>query len=237
MRRKSRKSGWILAGLLAVLAGIGVVVYPFYMQYRNQKAYQDLIAQYQAWVSTLTNRQLEELQRLEQQYNQSAAAGAIRFDLYQVIRNRSEGWLGVIWIPRIGCLLPVSCGTDDEALDRGAGHAEESGLPAEETAASVVLCAHSGLPTLSAFDGIDRLQVGDQVYLYHLDRIYEYRVTGSRVSQPQEAGEILGAGGEQSDLILITCTPYGINTHRLLVSAELQTSRPMQEGGKYEKNS
>ena len=132
--------------------------------------------------------------------------------------------LGVLWIPKVECKLLILAGTDEKALELGAGLLEGSSPLTDGAAVHTVLCAHSGLPQLYAFDRIDELAAGDPVYVVSHDLILMYRVTDQSTVLPEEVHLLLQPSQFANEITLLTCTPYGINTHRLLVRAELSRS-------------
>ncbi|MBH5300746.1 class C sortase [Corynebacterium silvaticum] len=127
--------------------------------------------------------------------------------------------MSVVSIPSIATTLPVFHGTDDEILDKGLGHIYGSSLPVGGPNTHAVITGHSGLAEATMFDHLEKVQVGDMVYVDTVGKVLTYKVTNTEVVLPQEI-ESLRAQNEKDLLTLITCTPYAINTHRLLVHAE-----------------
>ncbi len=130
-----------------------------------------------------------------------------------------DGVMGRITIPAIGVDLPIRHGTTDDTLREGVGHLYGSSLPVGGVGTHAVLTGHSGIPDATLFTDISKLEPGDEITIDVLDRDLVYRVTGSEVVDPTEIGELGVVPGEDL-LTLVTCTPIGINTHRLLVHAE-----------------
>lgn len=123
-------------------------------------------------------------------------------------------------IPSIGVDLPVYPDSKDETLKKGAGHLEGSSLPVGGAGTRSVITAHSGMPTKRMFDRLPKTEVGDQVYLTVLGQTLTYEVTGQRVDTPEDGSKHIQPQADKDLLTLVTCTPYGVNTHRLLVTAE-----------------
>lgn len=133
------------------------------------------------------------------------------------LMGADQGVVSVIRIPRVGIDLPVRLGTSDEVLSSGVGHLEGSSLPVGGPSTHVVLMGHSGLLGSRMFDDIRRLRKGDDFYLWTLGRRMRYEVVRTRVVLPEEVRRLKVERGR--DLCtLVTCTPYGINDHRLLVT-------------------
>ena len=122
-------------------------------------------------------------------------------------------------IPSINVSMPIYHGTSEEVLMAGVGHLEGTSLPVGGTSTHCVLTAHSGMRNLSMFDDIHALGEGDLVLLHTLNQTLAYKVTGSEVVWPDEVGS-LGIEPGADKLTLVTCTPYGVNDHRLLVHCE-----------------
>lgn len=129
--------------------------------------------------------------------------------------------LGVLWIPKVKCCLPVFRGTKEKVLEKGAGLLEGSSEISSEKNVHTVLCAHSGLPQMYAFDRIDTLEKGDYIYLVNHQHVLVYTVTRQSTVLPEEVHLLLQPSQFANEITLLTCTPYGINTHRLLVQAKL----------------
>jgi len=139
-----------------------------------------------------------------------------------------NGLMGYLDIPRIEQRLNIYHGTDEDALLEGVGHLEGTSLPVGGDSTHCVLSAHRGLPAAKLFTDLDQLREGDVVYLRVLDRTLAYRVDGSEVVEPSDIDSLAIAEG-QDLLTLVTCTPYAINTHRLLVRAHAVAYHPEED--------
>ena len=149
--------------------------------------------------------------------------------------------LGVLWIPKADCRLPIFRGTEEAVLEVGAGLLEGSSEIGNEDGRHIVLCGHSGLPRVYAFDRIDALEKGDHIYVVSQGIILVYTVIQQLTVLPEEVHLQLQPSQFANKITLLTCTPYGINTHRLLVQAELSRSYggsvlPEKGNKGYEKN-
>lgn len=127
-----------------------------------------------------------------------------------------NGLIGYIDVPKINVYLPIYHGTSEEILSKGAGHLQNTSLPVGGTSTHSVISAHSGYPGETFFDYLTDMKVGDEFYVHILDRTLKYEVDQIEVVLPSEINSLRIVDGE--DLVtLLTCTPYGVNTHRLLV--------------------
>ncbi|MDE7062195.1 MAG: class C sortase [Lachnospiraceae bacterium] len=138
-------------------------------------------------------------------------------EIYTACLNlEGNGLMGYIVIPKIDVKVPIYHSTEEAILEKGAGHLQGSSLPVGGESTHAVLAAHRGLPSASLFTDLDQLQEGDQFYLYILDDILAYEVDQIEVVKPEET-DALSVERGKDQVTLLTCTPYGINTHRLLV--------------------
>lgn len=127
-----------------------------------------------------------------------------------------NGIIGTIDIPRINIFLPVFHGTGEDALKKGAGHLENTALPIGRTGDHTVLTGHRGLPAAKLFTDLDKLEIGDLFYLNVLNRKFSYEIDQIIVVEPDDTEPLLPAP-DKSYVSLVTCTPYAINSHRLIV--------------------
>lgn len=137
-------------------------------------------------------------------------------DYFSQLAFSDDGVMGYIRIPRISVNLPIYHGTSQKVLERGVGHLQGSALPVGGPDTHCVLSAHRGLPSAALFTDLDLLRAGDHFYIYVLDRVLAYEVDQVLEVDPDHTEDLDVLPGE--DLVtLVTCTPYGVNTHRLLV--------------------
>lgn len=129
---------------------------------------------------------------------------------------REDGMMGSIYIPKIGERIPIYHTTSEEVLQKGAGHIQGSSLPVGGEGTHAAIAAHRGLPGASLFTDIDQLEEGDQFYLYILDDVLAYEIDQILTVEPSDT-EPLGVEPGEDYVTLVTCTPYGVNTQRLLV--------------------
>lgn len=136
----------------------------------------------------------------------------------------SEGVIGLIRIPKVDVLLPIYEGTSEAVLQKGIGHLEESSAPSGGIGTHCLLAGHRGLPNAELFRRLGELKKGDLFSIEDKSNTYTYQVCNIRVVRPEET-EGLGICKDRDLVSLITCTPYGINTHRLIVTGERMEAR------------
>ena len=223
MRKKSNTIINILL-VLILLAGLSLLLYPSVSDYWNSFYQSRAIVQYAEQVSLLDEDQYEELWTSATDYNASLLERANSYILsdtqkeqYEELLNVSGiGVMGYIEIPSIDCSLPIYHGTEESVLQTAIGHLEWTSLPVGGESTHCVLSGHRGLPSAKLFTNLDKLVEGDVFMLRILDEVLTYEVDQILIVEPQETAELQIVEG-QDYCTLVTCTPYGINTHRLLV--------------------
>ena len=223
MKKKSNRVVTLLL-VLALLAGLSLLLYPTVSDYWNSLHQTRAIAGYAENVAQLDRTEYEEMWADAQRYNSTLPDRENAFALteeqkqeYESLLNTSgNGVMGIVEIPEIGCTLPIYHGTDDAVLQIAVGHLEWSSLPVGGEGTHCVLSGHRGLPSAKLFTNLDQLAVGDRFLLRVLDETLTYEVDQILIVEPQEVAA-LGITEGKDYCTLVTCTPYGINTHRLLV--------------------
>lgn len=219
---KSRISTILL--LAVFLVGLSLLVYPSFSNYWNTKYTTSVIANYEKALDELDDDSYERLLNAAVNYNQNLPHRQVSLSLTPEEMEEYEkqlaitgnGVMGYIEIKSINVYLPIYHGTSDNVLSVGTGHLEGSSLPVGGESTHCVICGHRGLPTAKLFTDLDKLTVGDEFTLYVLDDPYTYEVTDIYIVEPEDTEKMYVVEGE--DLCtLYTCTPYGINTQRLLV--------------------
>ncbi|MCD8347009.1 MAG: class C sortase [Lachnospiraceae bacterium] len=162
--------------------------------------------------------------------SETEALSASKADtLYQSLLNPAgDGIMGYLSIPKIDVYLPIYHGTDAEELQKGVGHLYGTSLSVGGEGTHTVLAGHRGLPSAALLTDLDYLEEGDLLYLYILDDVLAYEVTGVDAVEPDETDSLAVQAGEDR-ITLVTCTPYGINTHRLLVHGSRVEYVPEEE--------
>ena len=223
MKKKGNHLITILLVLIFLL-GLSLLLYPSVSDYWNSKHQTRAIAVYSEEVSGLDEDQYQALWEAAAAYNASLLERDNAYLLteeqkaaYEQLLNVSGlGIMGYIEIPSIDCSLPIYHGTEESVLQIAIGHLEWTSLPVGGESTHCVLSGHRGLPSAKLFTNLDKLQEGDVFLLRVLDEVLTYEVDQILIVEPQETGALRIVEGE--DLCtLVTCTPYGINTHRLLV--------------------
>lgn len=222
MKKKSRWGTVVL--VLILLVGLSLLLYPTFSDYWNSFHQTQAIASYSKEVSQLDDETFEELKEEAIAYNNSLIGKSNRLNLSKADEKEYEslldvtgtGIMGYIEISKIRCSLPIYHGTDDAVLQIAIGHIPGSSLPVGGESTHCVLSGHRGLPSAKLFSKLDQLEVGDTFVLRVLDDVLTYEVDQILIVEPQEINSLQIEEGK--DLCtLVTCTPYGVNTHRLLV--------------------
>ena len=211
----------LLPLLLLFLLGLGLVAYPIVSSYYTEKHQSQVHTQYQEVLERADSREIEEARTAAESYNQLLASGATAAELealdYDSLLNLAgNGIMGYIEIPAIDVLLPICHGVGEDSLERGAGHMPTTSLPIGGKGMHTVISAHSGMATARMFTDLERLEEGDFFYLHVLNETLAYEVDQILVVKPYQI-DALKIDRGQDYVTLITCTPYGVNSHRLLV--------------------
>ena len=228
---KNRLSTVLL--FLIFFIGLSLLLYPTVSDYWNSLHQSRAIAQYAEQVADLDDGQYDQLWADAQRYNQTLLDKADRYEMTEEERAEYEGLLnvsgngivGYIEIPIIKCSLPIYHGTEESVLQIAVGHIEGSSLPTGGEGTHCVLSGHRGLPSAKLFTDLDKLAEGDTFILRILDETLTYEVDQIRTVEPYEL-EDLAIDPEKDYCTLVTCTPYGINTHRLLVRGHRVDNQP-----------
>lgn len=231
---KKKNNNWTTAFLvLLLLAGVSLLLYPSLSDYWNSMHQTRAIASYAETVSQLDTAQYDEMWKAAQDYNRSLAQRETAFALtdeqkaaYESLLDVSGlGVMGYIEIPEIDCSLPIYHGTEESVLQVAVGHLEWSNLPVGGEGTHCVLSGHRGLPSAKLFTNLDKLAVGDTFLLRVLDEVLTYEVDQILIVEPEQV-DALGIVPGEDYCTLVTCTPYGINTHRLLVRGHRVENMP-----------
>lgn len=218
---QSRKSTIIL--LVSFFIGLSVLLYPTISDFWNSKHQTEMIVDYEQALKNYTPEDYSALFAEAEEYNRQLAQLERPLFQYKELENywdildiSGTGMMGYITIKKISQELPVYHGTGDEVLVKAVGHYQGSSLPVGGKTTHSVVSAHRGLPNAVLFTYLDRLEIGDTFYFTILDRVLTYEVDQIRIVEPSDIS-LIGIEEGKDYCTLITCTPYGINTHRLLV--------------------
>ncbi len=209
--------------LSTFLVGLSVLLYPAISDFINQKNQSKAIDNYNELVSIMTDEEKEQYFAKAEEYNKQLYETPGSFYMpdkvegYEKLLNATEnGIMGYLSIDKIRVELPIYHGTSDSVLNIASGHLKGSALPVGGKNTHCIISAHRGLPGAKLFTDLDMLEEGDVFTITVLDRLITYEVDQIRTILPSDEGELLTVAGEDY-CTLLTCTPYGINTHRLLV--------------------
>lgn len=225
-----------IALVLVFFVGLSVLLYPTISDYWNSFHQSRAIATYADSVADMDEQDYEEMWNAAQEYNEKLFETGHGLGLkkkekkeYNKLLNVSgTGIMSYIEIPKIKCSLPIYHGTDEGVLQIAIGHIEGSSLPVGGVNTHCVLSGHRGLPSAKLFSNLDKLEEGDIFMIRTLDQTLTYEVDQIRIVLPDEVDDLKIEEGK--DLCtLVTCTPYGINTHRLLVRGHRVANREEAE--------
>ena len=209
--------------ILIFLVGLSVMLYPSVNDAVNRKHQSRAVAGYAEEVEQLSDADYQTYFDAADAYNRQLNTTPNAFykpDLVsgyaQTLDISGTGIMGYITIPKISVELPIYHGTDEGVLQVAAGHLEGSSLPVGGAGTHAVISAHRGLPSAKLFTNLDELEVGDRFTITVLNRVLTYEVDQISIVLPTEIDQLLPTEG-MDYVTLMTCTPYGINTHRLLV--------------------
>lgn len=228
MKKKSSK----IVIILIFLAGLSLLLYPFIANQWNNHRQKQLIGNYESVISdkeAAGNIDYAAEMKKAEAYN-DALLPSILPDSFAVADASTEtdssyedslniagdGMMGIVEIPKIAIKLPIYHGTGDEVLQKAAGHLEGSSLPIGGESTHAVISAHRGLPSASLFTDLDQLEIGDHFLIHVLDETLCYEVDQILVVDPEDTSALAVEDGEDL-MTLLTCTPYGVNTQRLMV--------------------
>ena len=230
MRKEIKEKLTIFLFILMIVVGLGIILYPLISNQLSKMNYQKVIDNYQNTVHQKKNSQNEQFINEARAYNHALTSTNI-VDVFQnpksessneylsILNINNNGMMGYISIPKIDVRIPIYHGTSSDILQKGVGHLEGSSLPVGGESTHAILSAHRGLPSSRLFTDLDQLKEGDIFYIYVLDEVLAYQVDQVLVTEPSETEALKIVDGKDY-ITLVTCTPYAINTHRLLVRGE-----------------
>lgn len=224
-----RKILTLMMATILFLLSLGLTLYPVISNYVNQRYASEIHTAYQEVIQQTDNTELLKARELAVSYNRAITPGSTTEEAYSQeallaasedydsqLNIGSDGIMGYVEIPKISVNLPIYHGTGNDSLDRGVGHLLGSSLPVGGVDTHCILTGHSGLASQKMFTDLEQLEVTDVFYLNVLGEILAYQVEEINTVLPHDTG-LLGITSGEDYCTLVTCTPYGINTHRLLV--------------------
>ena len=232
--------------VIIFMTGLGIASYPFISNMVAQRHASQVVKDYETNVEEMDEEKIDAMKEAAKKYNEQLS-NVVSVDDENENNEQGESYadllnigesLGYITIPKIVVNLPIYNGTSQDVLSKGVGHMEQSSYPLGGVSTHCVLTGHRGLPSAVLFTDLDKLEIGDEFYLHVLDEILAYKVDQIKVVEPNESGDLEIIDGKDY-CTLVTCTPYAINSHRLLVRGERteykgeqdkQTKNQMQTG-------
>ena len=218
----------IVLAVIVFLLALGMTLYPVISNYVNEKYASEIHTAYEEIIQQADNSALLEAKELAIAYNEAITPGtadeaysqaalleaAVDYD--SQLNIAGNGTMGYVEIPKINVNLPIYHGTGNDSLERGVGHLLGSSLPVGGESTHAILTGHSGMATQKMFTDLEQLSIGDVFYLHILDETLAYQVIEINVVLPHDTS-LLGITNGADYCTLVTCTPFGVNTHRLLV--------------------
>lgn len=232
--------------VIIFMTGLGIASYPFISNMVAQRHASQVVKDYETNLEEMDEEKIDAMKEAAKKYNEQLS-NVVSVDDENENNEQGESYadllnigesLGYITIPKIDVNLPIYNGTSQDVLSKGVGHMEQSSYPLGGESTHCVLTGHRGLPSAVLFTDLDKLEIGDEFYLHVLDEILAYKVDQIKVVEPNESGDLEIIDGKDY-CTLVTCTPYAINSHRLLVRGERteykgeqdkQTKNQMQTG-------
>lgn len=212
-----------IGAVVIIFSGLIIAMYPFYSNILYNRNSSKVISDYQQEVDNMQQEDIDAIKQAASAYNEQLKAA--------VWKGENEDWqqgtsyldmqgvtsaLGYINIPKIDVHLPVYHGTSSQVLEKGIGHIEQTSFPLGGVSTHSVLTGHRGMPNAVLFTDLDKIEKGDKFYLHILDEVLAYQVEQIKIVEPQDTGDLRIVEGKDY-CTLVTCTPYAINSHRLLV--------------------
>lgn len=227
MRQRYSIKRWIMLIIAMFMIGGGLIIFLYptlsngLFEYEQRRA----IASYKKQAAAAEEDKLTELMARAQEYNDALLGlsapmvlAARELTAYNTILDLGgSGMIGYIDIEKLGIHLPIRHGTDEKTLQTAVGHLQGSSFPIGGQSSHAVLVAHNGLPSAELFTDIDQLNIGDTFRITVLAQEYYYKIDQILTVVPDEAEKALSILPGKDEVTLMTCTPYGVNTHRLLV--------------------
>ena len=227
-----KRTAIIILAAIVFLAAMGFTAYPIISSKVNEKYASEIQTTYEAVLQEADNSDLIEARKKAIAYNESITPGASVEDAYSqdalinatkdyedLLNIAGDGIMGYVKIPKIDVQLPIYHGTNNDSLERGIGHLLGSSLPVGGESTHTILTAHSGMASQKMFSDLPQLEIGDVFYLRILGETLAYQVDQINTVLPHDTS-FLGIEHGEDLATLVTCTPFGVNTHRLLVRGE-----------------
>lgn len=238
--------------ILIFLAGLGIMLYPIisnaYIEYKQK----NIINEYNEVVENIDDNTKEEELEHARDYNKLLIGNAIvtdpfdpeaqkrlekSSDYFNILNLDERGLMGYIVIPKISVKLPIYHGTSEDILQKGVGHLQNTSFPVGGESTHAVLSGHTGLSSAKLFTDLDKLEEGELFFIEVLGEKLAYKIDQIKIVEPSETSDLVIKSGEDY-VTLVTCTPYGINSHRLLVrGTRIPYTEDVEKEAKNEENS
>lgn len=220
----------ITIAFLMLIVGIGIMLYPIVSRYYSQNTQMEAVQYYTNNVDSMDKDDVKSEFKKAKTYNENLSgaeihdpfvpnSGYVLPDNYNDVLNISNGIMGNIEIPKIDINVPIYHGTSEVVLAKGIGHIRETSLPIGGKSCHSVLCGHRGLSNAKLFTDLNKLKINDEFYINILDEKHVYKVDQIKVVEPGDTHDMRIIKGKDY-ITLLTCTPYGINSHRLLIRGQ-----------------
>lgn len=230
---KKQKSGIGMKIIIIILfcSGLGLILYPTvsdihnrYVNTKYQRAYQSTVKQNTSaenlaiWKAARRYNRLHQVNTVADMYSGSSGNQTPEYRSYlSTLNPQGNGMMGYLEIPKINAEISIFHGTGTKVLEKGIGHVEGTSLPVGGTSTHSVMAAHRGLPGARLFTDLDKLKKGDRFYIHVLNKTLAYEVDRVKVVLPEQMMKYCQIDEGKDEVTLVTCTPYGVNTHRMLV--------------------
>ncbi len=230
MKNNSEKLLLIIS-IIFIILGVGIFLYPSISNYLAEKNHIDIIRNYDNLIVKINEEKINEEKEKARIYNENLSGDpvhdpfvigsgyALPENYKEVLNVSDDGVMGYVEIPKISVYLPIYHGTSDEVLEKGVGHIQNTSVPIGGNSTHSILTGHTGLPNAELFTRLDELGIDDIFYIHVLGDVLTYKVFETKVILPDKIDELRILNGKDY-VTLVTCTPYGVNSHRLLVKAE-----------------
>lgn len=221
------KQKWLIVFLIfTLLTGVCLIAYPVVSARYYERHQSEVCADYLTEIEDMEAEQRAALWQQAEEYNRQLAAGTPCTAEYNSLLNpNGDGMMGYVEIPKLSVSLPIYHGTGEAVLKKGAGHMKSSSLPVGGSGTHTVISAHSGMASARMFTDLEQLELGDCFFLYVLGARLTYEVDRILTVLPTQT-EYLAIEPGRDEATLLTCTPYGVNTHRLLVRGHRVADAP-----------
>lgn len=214
---------------LTFLIGLGIMLYPMISNLYSEHNQIQTINNYEKVIEDMNDNEIQEAIELARKYNKRLIGNVTLTDPFDaelqkeldseyehLLNIDGDGIMGHVNIPEINVNLPIYHGTSEEVLQKGVGHLENTSLPVGGEDTHTVLSGHTGLPSAELFNKLSELEEGDEFYLHILGKVLAYKIDQIKVVEPENTSDLL-IDPTKDYATLVTCTPYGVNSHRLLV--------------------